>query len=68
MSEQIASLPVAWANGITVLLFIAIAIACFAIPFRSVIADAPGRHRWRDLRLWALLLIAFQLGIYLLFQ
>jgi len=68
MSEQLAALPVSWANGLTVVMFIAIAVACFLIPFRSIVADAPTHRHWRDLRWWALLLITMQLGIYLIFQ
>ena len=68
MFNWIAELPVAWANNITVVLFVLIALACFAIPRNSVIADAPTRARWRDLRWWAVILIAVQLGIYVLFR
>lgn len=68
MFDWLADLPVAWANGITVVAFIVIAAACFLIPRRSVIADAPTRAGWRDLRWWALVLITVQLGIYLLFR
>jgi len=68
MFESLSQLPVSWANDITLILFIAIALACFTIPFRSVLADAPSRRRWRDLRWWAVLLISFQLGIYVIFQ
>ena len=68
MFDWIGTLPVAWANNITVVLFILIAVACFAIPRKSVIADAPTKARWRDLRWWAVLLIIVQLGIYMLFR
>jgi hypothetical protein len=68
MFEQLSQLPVVWANNLTMALFILIALACFVIPFHSVIADAPDQRRWRDLRLWAVLLISLQLGIYLIFQ
>ena len=68
MAEWVTSLPVAWANGITVVLFIAIAAACFLVPRQQVIADAPDRSGWRDLRWWALILITVQLGIYVVFS
>lgn len=68
MFEWLNELPAAWANNITVVLFILIAAACFAIPRSSVIADAPTKSRWRDLRWWAVALIAIQLGIYMLFR
>ena len=68
MSDWITTLPVDWANNITVVLFVLIALACFAIPRSSVIADAPSKARWRDLRWWAVILITIQLGIYVLFR
>ncbi len=68
MSDWITTLPVEWANNITVVLFVLIALACFAIPRSSVIADAPSKARWRDLRWWAVILITIQLGIYVLFR
>jgi hypothetical protein len=49
-------------------LFVAIGGACFLLPQRSIIADAPDRARWRDLRWWALVLICVQLAIYGIFS
>ncbi len=68
VSDWIANAPTSWANGITVVLFIAIAAACFLLPRRKVVADAPTARGWRDLRWWAVALITIQLGIYLVFR
>ena len=68
MMAWLASLPVWWANVITVGLFAFIAIGCFTVPRRLFMADAPDQARWRDVRWWALVLIATQLGIYALFS
>lgn len=68
MLETLSQLPVVWANGITVVLFIGIAVCCFLVPRNSVIADAPTRSGWRDLRLWAVALVVVQLAIYGLFS
>ena len=68
MSGWLADAPVWWANLITVGLFGLIAVGCFAVPRQSFMADAPDQSRWRDIRWWALLLIAAQLGIYGLFS
>ena len=67
MGEWLSSLPVWCANVITVVLFIAIAFACFAVPKSVFMADAPDQARWRDIRWWAVILIAVQLGIYAVF-
>jgi len=63
----VQGLPVAWAHGLTVVLFLALLAGCWLIPRRQVIADAPD-ERWRDLRLWASALIVVQLGLYQLFS
>lgn len=64
----LTDLPVWWANIITVVLFGAIAVGCFAVPRHRFMGDAPDQARWRDIRWWALVLIAVQLGIYGLFS
>ena len=68
MAEWLASLPVWWANVITVVLFLIIAAACFLVPRSIFMNDAPDQSHWRDIRWWALALIAVQLGIYALFS
>jgi len=68
MMEWLQSAPVWWANAITQVLFVLIAIACFAVPRQVFMHDAPDQSRWRDVRLWALALVVVQLGIYALFS
>ncbi|MDA1074126.1 MAG: hypothetical protein O3A63_05100 [Proteobacteria bacterium] len=62
-----ADLPVWWANVATVVLFVLLAALVMLIPKATVIGDAPDRRWFRDLRWWALLLIAIQLCIYAIF-
>ncbi len=68
MAEWIDSLPVWWANVITLVLFVLIAAACFLVPRHVFMSDAPDQAGWRDIRWWALILIMVQLGIYALFS
>ena len=68
MMEWLQALPVAWANGITQVLFVGIALACFAVPKTVFMRGAPDNARWRDIRYWALALVIVQLGIYTLFS
>ncbi len=63
-----SGLPVVWANGITVVLFITIAIAIWFIPLKRLNHDTPDSARWRDIRIWATLLICIQLVIYAVFR
>lgn len=68
MSEWLSSAPIWVANVITVVLFVLIAGACFLVPRRLVMADAPDQAVWRDIRWWALILIVIQLFIYAIFS
>jgi len=67
LTEWVQTLPLAWANPITVVLFLILLGLCWLIPRDEVLADAP-RERWRDLRIWATVLIVVQLGLYRLFS
>ncbi len=66
--DWLQSAPVWWANTITQVLFVLIALACFLVPSRVFMNDAPDQSRWRDIRFWALALVIVQLGIYFLFS
>jgi hypothetical protein len=66
--EWLQNAPVWWANAATEVMFILIALAVFAVPKRVFMADAPNQSHWRDVRLWAVILIAVQLGIYAVFS
>lgn len=68
MMEWLQSAPVWWANVITQVLFVLIAIGSFAVPKHVFMHDAPDQSRWRDVRFWALALVVAQLGIYALFS
>ena len=68
MIETLSQMPVWWANLITVVMFVGIALACFAIPRTAILSDAPSKSRWRDIRWWALALITVQLAIYAIFS
>ncbi|MGI9325013.1 MAG: hypothetical protein ACR2PZ_07325 [Pseudomonadales bacterium] len=57
-----------WANAITVLMFLCIAAAVFLIRRASIMRTAPDQAGWRDIRIWAVVLIAVQLGLYVVFS
>lgn len=62
-----SELPVAWSLPATFAAFALLLVVVWTIPRDSVVAGAPDRAPWRDLRLWATVLIVVQLGTYLLF-
>ena len=67
MTAWVGSLPLGWALPATVLLLLGGLLACWMLPRSQVLADAePGR--WRDLRLWATVLLLLQIGIYQFFS
>jgi hypothetical protein len=68
MIEWLQTAPVWWANALTQVLFVLIALAVFAVPKRVFMEDAPDQSHWRDIRLWAVALVVVQLGIYALFS
>ncbi len=68
MIELLQTAPVWWANATTQVMFVLIALAVYAVPKRVLMEDAPDQSRWRDVRLWAVLLVLAQLGIYALFS
>lgn len=60
--------PQWWANAITVVLFLLIAGAVFLVRKQDILRTAPDQASWRDIRIWAVVLIAIQLGLYVIFS
>lgn len=60
--------PQWWANAITVVLFLLIAGAVFLVRKQDILRTAPDQAGWRDIRIWAVVLIAIQLGLYVIFS
>jgi hypothetical protein len=67
MGEWLAGLSLAWGKVIAVIFFVGIAIWAWRRPRSFIFQGAPDSHRWRDLRLWASILMAVQIVIYLSF-
>ncbi len=62
-----ASLPVAWANYLSIAGFGFLLILVWLIPKRAILTDAASPSRWRDIRVWATGLIVLQITLYLTF-
>lgn len=60
-------LPLWWATAITVVLLVCLSGFVWLMPGIKVYAKDEDSVIWKDLRLWASLLILIQLGIYYLF-
>ncbi len=60
-------LPVAWANYLSIFGFLCLAGLVWLIPRHRVYAEAPDQAKWRDIRIWATVLICVQLILYSVF-
>ena len=60
----LAGLDLIWAVVITTAGYLALLIWSLARPAEEILAGAPDRARWRDLRLWILPLLLIQIGLY----
>lgn len=60
-------LPVAWANYLSILGFLALGVLVWCIPRNLIYQGAPDTARWRDYRIWATVLIVIQLALYVTF-
>lgn len=67
MTELLLQLPLWWAKAISALLFLAIIVLVWSMPKRFVLQGAPDSRGWRDLRIWATVLILVQCVLYALF-
>lgn len=64
---DLSQLPVAWANYISIAGFLFLGGMVWLIPKSLIYTEAKDQSRWRDIRLWATVLIAMQLAIYSIF-
>ena len=67
MIQWLQSMPAEWGNYVSMLLFCGLGVLVWLIPFSKITAGLVDPKRWQDIRLWAMVLIALQLGIYTLF-
>ncbi|MEE4301441.1 MAG: hypothetical protein V2J24_18530 [Pseudomonadales bacterium] len=65
VAAMLSAMPVAWALPLSVFAFVALLGIVWAIPRGTVLRGAPDGARWRDLRLWATVLVCVQVGVYL---
>jgi hypothetical protein len=65
---DLSTLPVAWANYLSIFGFLVLGTLVWLIPKKVIFTEAPDQSRWRDMRLWASVLIAMQLALYTLFD
>lgn len=67
MVDWLAGVPLGWGKVIAVLAFCGMVVWTWFRPRDFVLRGAPDRHSWRDLRIWASVLLAVQVVLYLAF-
>jgi hypothetical protein len=67
MGDWLASLPLWWGKAIAVVFFLAIGVWAWRRPRSYIYRGAPDNHGWRDPRVWASVLKAVQILIYMAF-
>ncbi len=67
MEEFIHTLPLWTAKIGAVILFLIVLVATWFIPRSFIFQGAPDNRPWRDLRIWATILIIIQFIIYAIF-
>lgn len=61
---DLSKIPLFWAVIITGIILVGIAIWAALHPRKYIYEGAETKARWRDVRIWAVLLMAIQLAIY----
>ena len=67
MIGWLQSLPAEWGNYVSILLFVGLGVMVWLIPIKAITAELQSPQKWQDIRWWATVLIALQLGIYIVF-
>jgi uncharacterized membrane protein YgaE (UPF0421/DUF939 family) len=64
LDRALDAVPMSVAQGCTIGLFVAAAIFAWCMPRRYIYLGAPDQARWRDLRIWATLVLVPYMIIY----
>jgi hypothetical protein len=67
MIQWLQSMPAEWGNYVSMLLFCGLGVLVWCIPFSNIVAGLAEPKKWQDIRVWAMVLIILQLGIYTIF-
>lgn len=63
----LAGIPLFYAKILTGFFYLLLVFWVWRRPKNFVMRQAPTPKKWRDLRLWAVLLIGFQIFLYIIF-
>ncbi|MCK4422127.1 hypothetical protein KAW18_12000 [candidate division WOR-3 bacterium] len=63
---DLAKIPMYWGLIVSVIIFVGIAIWAVLNPREYIYEGAENRARWRDLRIWAAVLMGIQIAIHVI--
>lgn len=67
MTEWLIGIPLFWGKVFATLFFVGMAIWAWYRPRSYIYKDSPDKNRWRDLRIWAMVLLGIQVVLYIVF-
>lgn len=62
---DLSRIPLYWGIIVTVILYIGIGLWAILRPKKYIYEGAPSQAKWRDLRIWAVALVAIQIIIHI---
>ena len=65
MTDWLKDLPLYWAKVMGTLFFLSVIIWALTRPKDYIFKGAPDRKIWRDLRLWAVVILIVQIALYI---
>ncbi|MDD2890972.1 MAG: hypothetical protein PHE49_10105 [bacterium] len=67
MMQWLSGLSSIWVKGIATAFFLLMIIWAILLPKEYIFKGAPDKKLWRDLRLWAVIVLVVQIIIYIKF-
>ena len=67
MNLWLESVPLYWAKILGTIFFLCVIVWALTRPRAYIYRGAPDTKRWRDLRIWAVIILMVQIVIYLQF-
>jgi len=67
MGGWLAGIPLIWGKIFAAVFFVGMIVWAWFRPRKYIYEDSPDGNRWRDLRIWATVLLGIQIVLYIVF-
>lgn len=64
---MLGNIPLVWAKYIATIFFVLMIVWSLFLPKEYILKGAPDRKGWRDLRIWAVIILIVQIILYIRF-